>query len=66
MSEEFEAPLPPEEEPQKKNNTVLIIVIVLLVFLCCCCVAVSSFWYLWTFGDEIFDITSQVLMQMLV
>ena len=64
MSEEFEAPLPHEEEPQKKNNTVLIIVVVLLVLLCCCCVAVSSTWYLWINGDEIFDITSQVLWQL--
>ncbi len=66
MSEEFEAPLPPVEEPQKRNNTVLIIVIVVLVLLCCCCTAVGSFWYLWTYGDEIFGLTSRVLLQLFV
>ena len=68
MSGEFEAPLPLEEEPQQKNNTVLIIAIVLVVllFLCCCCVVESFAIWLWNNGDEIFNLTSQILIQTLV
>lgn len=61
MSEDFETPTHPEEETQRKNNTVLIIVIAVLVLLCCCCVATSALWSLWTYGDQIFGLSSQAL-----
>ena len=47
---------PPPE--QKKSNRTLIIVIVVLVVLCCCCVAGVGGWYLYTYGDQMLNLTS--------
>jgi hypothetical protein len=65
MTEEFETPMPAVEESPKRNNTlVAILVVVLLLFLCCCCTVMGLLWYFYTYGDEIFGLTSQVLSQL--
>jgi len=57
MTEGFE---PVVEEP-KKNNTTLIIAIIVIVVLCCCCVFAGAIWYLWTYGDQIFGLTQNLV-----
>jgi flagellar basal body-associated protein FliL len=67
MSEEFETSMPAVEEPQKRNNIlVVILVVVLLLFLCCCCAVMGLLWYFYTYGDQIFGLTSQLLLQLTV
>ena len=67
MSEEFESPMPPVEEPPKRNTILVAMIIVVFVLLmCCCCTLMGSLWYLYTYGDEIFGLTSRVLLQLSV
>jgi flagellar basal body-associated protein FliL len=56
MSEEM-TPMPQFDEPKKKSNAAMIITIVVLVVLCCCCLVAAGIWYLWTYGDQIFQLT---------
>lgn len=65
MSEEFETPMPQVEEPPKRNSLlVVILVVVLVLFLCCCFTVMGLLWYFYTYGDQIFGLTSQVLSQL--
>jgi hypothetical protein len=67
MTEEFETPMPAVEEPPKRNNTlVAILVVVLFLFLCFCCTLMGVLWYFYTYGDQIFGLTSQLLLQLAV
>lgn len=67
MSEELEAPLPPMEEPRNRSTTLaVIIIVVFLLFLCCCCTVMGLLWYFYTYGDEIFGLTSQLLLQLTI
>lgn len=60
MSEEL-PPMTQFDEPKKKNNMALIITIVVILVLCCCCLVIGAIWYLWTYGDQILDLTLQHL-----
>jgi flagellar basal body-associated protein FliL len=68
MADDFGTPITPLEEPKKKNNTLLIIIIVVVVLLCICCAIVAAGWYLYTYGDQIFNIntSSQLLGNLLI
>jgi len=57
MSEDFGTPIPSLEEPKRNNTIAIVITVVALIFLCCCCAMLSAAWYLWTYGDQIFNIT---------
>lgn len=61
MTEPYDVSQVPAEPVQKKNNIPLIIAIVALVILCCCCAGIFAVYYLWTYGDQIFNITVQAL-----
>jgi len=48
------------EDPleEKKDNKVWIIIAVVLVVLCCCCLVVGGgVYWLWSNGDDLFDLT---------
>ena len=48
----------PEENPNKKLWVILGIV---LAVLCCCCLVVGGLGYwLWNYGDEMFDLGMQI------
>jgi ABC-type transport system involved in cytochrome c biogenesis permease subunit len=67
MTEEFETPMPAVKEPPMRNNTlVAILVVVLFLFLCCCCTLMGILGYFYTYGDQIFGLTSQLLLQLAV
>jgi len=61
MSEDFSAPIPPLQEPKRSNTTAIIITVVVLAVLCCCCAILVGGWYLWTYGDQIFNLTLRAL-----
>jgi hypothetical protein len=47
------------EPPKKRNTTLWIVIIVILILLCCCCALVAgALWYLWTYGDALFNLGS--------
>ena len=52
--DEYEAP------GEKKNNKTVIIVAVVAIVLCCCCAAAAGAGYLYSNGDEIFGLGSQI------
>lgn len=58
----FEAQeLPPMSEPPKKNNKTWLIILIVVIVLCCCCSVVAGGWYLYSNGDEIFNMMGAVL-----
>lgn len=67
MSEEFEAPLLPLEEPRTRSSVLAAILIVaVVVLLCCCCAAMGTVWFFYTYGDQLFGLTIEVLLQLTV
>jgi hypothetical protein len=49
------------------RNTIIIVVVVIALLLCCCISAVAA-WFLWTYGDQIFNgaaPSTRALLQML-
>ena len=65
MSEDFGTPITPVVEDQKRSNTLIIVIaVIVLVMLFCCCAIVGAVWALWTYGDQWFNITVQVLQSL--
>ncbi|MEN6393958.1 MAG: hypothetical protein ABFD53_09140 [Anaerolineaceae bacterium] len=54
----------PQQEvvPKKKSNIGWIIAIIVIVVICLCCAVVGFvIYYLWTYGDQIFNISAAYL-----
>jgi hypothetical protein len=77
MSHQFGTPLPsqdfyqPGEVPpgatQKRSSQTAIILAVVLFTLCCCCIIlVATGGFLWSYGDQLFGITYQLLTPLLI
>ena len=58
MAQDFGQPFTPLEEPKKDRPLWVIRVVILLVVLCCCLACAGLAWYLYTYGDAIFNLTS--------
>lgn len=67
MSQDFGTPPPSSslEEPKKNNTTTILIVIIVLVVLCFCCAILAVGYYLWTYGDYIFNLQPQSIVPFL-
>ena len=66
MEEQTYVEAPMDVPGEQKDNKVWIIVGVVAVVLCCCCVAAGAAGvYLWNNGDEIFGLTSNLVLNLL-
>jgi hypothetical protein len=51
-------PAPAEGQPKSRNWVVVVVAVV--VFCCLCSLCALLFWYLYSFGDQLFGLTARL------
>jgi hypothetical protein len=52
--------VPPAPEGQPKSRNWLVVIVAVVVFCCLCSLCGLLFWYLYSFGDQLFGLAARV------